>query len=135
MDEELERLSAHFRGRVVLVTGALGFIGGHVSEQLAAAGAEVRRLHRGAVRAPSASDIGAAVSGDLLDPGLWERVLPGVDTVFHLAAQTSARASERDPLADYRVNAEATWRLLDACRRSGRRIRFVLAGTETQDGI
>jgi nucleoside-diphosphate-sugar epimerase len=136
MDAHLEQESANFRGKIVLVTGAFGFIGRHVVERLFAAGAVLRLLHRGG--AESASEIarvGTPCRGDLLEPDLWERLLPGVDTVFHLAAQTSARASERDPMADYRANVEPMVRLLEACRRLGVSPRIVFAGSETQAGI
>src|SRR5688572_14879310 len=76
----------------------------------------------------------SAVAGNLLDRELWDRLLPGVDAVFHLAAQTSARSSERDPSSDYRLNTEATSWMLDACRRSGKPIDVLFAGTTTQHG-
>jgi nucleoside-diphosphate-sugar epimerase len=133
MDDELQRVSTHFRGRTVLVTGGLGFLGSRLTAMLLRAGAALRILHRGAperARVPRATLVG----GDVTDPDVWDRVLPGVDTVIHLAAQTSARESERDPLTDYRVNAEAMWRLLEAGRRLGVKVDVLFAGTETECG-
>src|SRR5687767_11523537 len=113
--EDSLAVAAHFGGRTVLVTGAFGFIGTHVSARLAAAGANVLMLNRRSV-AQAVPSGATAVPGDLLEQGLWDRILPGVDVVFHLAAQTSAKRSEQDPITDYRLNTEATSRMLDACR-------------------
>lgn len=134
-ESELARITAHFRGRSVLVTGAFGFVGGTLVRHLAAAGARIRTLGRKPPSSVPGGASGTAVIGDVLDREVWERALPGVDTIFHLAAQTSTKASERDPELDYKVNAEATWRMLEACRRIGNRTRIVFAGTETQCGI
>jgi nucleoside-diphosphate-sugar epimerase len=135
MEDEIERISAHFRGRVVLLTGGLGFVGSRLGEVVRDAGASLRILHR----VPTGTELhvpGATlIQGDVRDADLWDRVLPGVETVFHLAAQTSARESERDPLADYRTNTEAMWRLLDSARRLATKLDVIFAGTETECGI
>jgi nucleoside-diphosphate-sugar epimerase len=130
----MDELLAHFSGRVVLVTGGHGFIGARVTERLSSLGARVVRLHRRAI--PPSNDLAgsSSVEGDLRDPAFVERVVAGADTVLHLAAQTSAKASERDPDGDFAINVDATRHLLDACRRTGRVVRFVLAGTTTQHG-
>jgi nucleoside-diphosphate-sugar epimerase len=134
MTPEFARAADHFGGRTVLVTGAFGFIGGHVVRKLSEAGATLRLL----ARKPRDRRLGARealIQGDLLDPSVWDRALDGVDTVYHLAAQTSARTSELDPLGDYRTNAEATWRLVEACRRRRPPVGVVFAGTHTECGV
>jgi nucleoside-diphosphate-sugar epimerase len=133
-EDELERISSHFRGRTVLVTGAFGFIGTALVRRLSAADADLRLLRRGP-RAGSGPGCLTAILGDVTERETWERVLPGVDTVFHLAGQTSTKASDRDPELDFRVNAVATWTMLDVCRRLGGRPTVLLAGTQTQVGV
>jgi dihydroflavonol-4-reductase len=103
-----------------LVTGAAGFIGGHVATALAEAGAEVRAFDR---RPPTGLPPGVEpVAGDLLDPAALGRALEGCDAVFHLAALYSY--DRADAAAMQAVNVDGTRLLLDAAARGepGRRI-------------
>ena len=81
--------------REILVTGAGGFIGSHLTERLVSEGAHVRAF----VRYNSRSDVGllsllpseyssqlAVIAGDLRDVEAVRGVVRGVDTVFHLGA-------------------------------------------------
>src|SRR5262245_57948416 len=87
-----------WRGKKVLVTGAGGFIGSHLVELLAGAGAEIRAL----VRYNSRGTFGwlhdldrevyrtlDIVCGDLRDADTVLRVVKGCDVVFHLGAMIS----------------------------------------------
>ena len=104
----------------ILVTGAAGFIGSVVTEQLVAGGDEVVALdnlqsgHRAAVH-PGAW----FVEGDLCD-GNWLRefmVAHPVDAVIHLAAE--ALIDERDPGRFYRVNVCGGLNLLEGMAAAG----------------
>ncbi|QEC46743.1 NAD-dependent epimerase/dehydratase family protein [Baekduia soli] len=100
-----------------LVTGAGGFIGGHVTRALLASGADVRGLDRDAGRVPVGAE---PIAGDVLDPAAVRRALDGCDAVFHLAAVYSyARA---DAAAMQAVNVEGTRCVLDAAARTGVRV-------------
>jgi dTDP-L-rhamnose 4-epimerase len=89
-----------------LVTGAAGFIGGHVVEALEAAGHEVSGLDR----RPGAGHL----VGDVRDAGLLARSLCGVDAVVHQAAKVGLGAGVSD-LPDYAsVNVYGTAMLLAA---------------------
>jgi nucleoside-diphosphate-sugar epimerase len=95
----------------VLVTGASGFIGGVLCEELLKRGHEVIALVRRAGSEPPGT---RAVVGDLGDGGRLARVLdeerPG--WVMHLAAEIASQRSERK-LRE--VNVQGTERLLAAC--------------------
>jgi len=102
----------------VLVTGATGFTGGHLTRALAAAGDHVRAL----VRSPApGSDPHAIefVRGDVRDPDAMRAAAEGVDVVYHIAA-IYRQAGLRD--AEYRaVNATAVRTVIEAARTGGAR--------------
>ena len=127
--------------RPVLVTGATGLLGSWLSRALLARGARVIVIVRDEV--PDAALVTAGdlarcvrVRGDVEDGRLLERVLVEheVDAVFHLAAQTIVEHAVRDPLGTLRANVAGTWELLDACRRSGRPARIVVASSDKAYG-
>jgi dihydroflavonol-4-reductase len=98
-----------------LVTGATGFIGGHLVQKLCASGIPVRAMVRRIDR-----DWPCAVAQcDLLAGGGLEDALNGVDTVIHLAGATKALSNEDY----YRANAGATAALARAL--GTRRVRLV----------
>lgn len=110
---------APMRGSL-LITGAAGFIGTHLLRRLPAARDQVIRCLSRAAR-PASGNL-RWVAGDLTAPASYAPHLDGVTTVIHLAAATGARG--RDEY--YRVNADGTARLLEACARAGvRRFLYV----------
>ena len=127
--------------RPVLVTGATGLLGSWLCEALVGRGAQVVALVRDLVP-ESLFHTGAAggrcttVFGDLRDGRLVERALAEyeIDAVFHLGAQTIVEHALRDPANTMRSNIEGTWEVLDACRRSGRPARIVVASSDKAYG-
>src|SRR5579859_1411332 len=102
-----------------LVTGACGFIGGHVAAALAESGADVRALDR-SPPAPGRLPYGAEfMQGDVLDPVAIARAVDGCDAVFHLAAVYSYARADRALMEA--VNVEGTRTVLDAALRGSRR--------------
>jgi UDP-glucose 4-epimerase len=75
-----------------------------------------------------------SVTGDLCDPGVPERaVSPGTDVIIHLAAFTYVLASVNDPVSTYRLNVDATARLLEQARENEVGA-FLLASTNAVTG-
>ena len=77
----------------MLVTGADGFIGSHLTEHLAGLGHEVRALAQynsfnswGWLDDAPCRDAIEVVTGDIRDPHFCRRLVDGTDVVFHLAA-------------------------------------------------
>lgn len=128
-----------WRDRPTLVTGAAGLLGSWLVPALQGRGARVVALVRDVV--PDAlfneTGVGAVtVFGDVRDGQLVERILVEheIDAVFHLAAQTIVEHAQRSPVGTLRSNVEGTWELLDACRRTGRPSRIVVASSDKAYG-
>ena len=114
----------------VLVTGGAGFIGRRVVRALLAEGHEVTVADLRAFPDPDVR----SVTGDLCDPEVPERAIrPGTDVIIHLAAVTSVLASVNDPVSTYRLNVEATARLLELARENEVGT-FLLASTNAVTG-
>jgi dihydroflavonol-4-reductase len=111
-----------------LVTGATGFLGGHLVANLLRHGDEVVALSRGgSVELARDSGEGAiARRGDVLDEGSVRDAIAGCDGVFHCAGIVSRKLEDAEEL--HRVHVKGTRIVLDAARAAGCR-RFVLAST------
>ncbi len=114
------------RGKTVLVTGAGGFIGSHLTEYLVNAGATTRAFvhYRGngswgwLYQSPRRGDI-EVVAGDIADRDSVSHAMRGVDVVFHLAALIGIPYSYQAPLSYVRTNIDGTLNVLQAARAHG----------------
>jgi len=101
----------------ILVTGAAGFLGSHVTRQLVARGEDVRVLMRSSSSNRAISDLSLEyVTGDLRDPASLERAMKGVRRVFHVAADY--RLWAKKPADIYDSNVGGTKNLLAAAKRA-----------------
>jgi dihydroflavonol-4-reductase len=99
-----------------LVTGATGFIGGHVVRRLIERGDEVVVLVRPTSELASLNGLDVrTVGGDVRDRPAVRRALRGVDRVFHLAGTTNLRLSRPAILA---LNVEGTRIVLEESLRA-----------------
>jgi dihydroflavonol-4-reductase len=114
-------------GEKILVTGAAGFLGSHVTRQLAARGADVRVLLRPSSNNRAIADLPLEyVTGDLRDAASLERALAGVKRVFHVAADYRLWSKRSQDIYD--SNVGGTKNLLDAAKRAGVE-RFIYTST------
>ena len=111
--------------RLVLVTGATGFVGTALCDVLSKQGYRVRRAVRSAPQA-AAEDI--CLISDMTQAVAWQQALQDVSVVIHLAARTHVLDDHSaDPLAEYRkVNVLGTTALARQAAASGvRRLIFL----------
>lgn len=115
------------KGMDVAVTGGLGFIGSHLTDELLRMGNRVTVIDdlssgkRGNLTDPEHENL-EIIEGSINEVDL-ESVFRDKDYVFHQAALASVPESVRDPLRCHRVNATGTLRvLLAACSAGVRKV-------------
>src|SRR5688572_230042 len=125
-----------FRGKRVLITGGLGFIGSNLARELVALGARVSIVDSlmpeyGGNRRNLAG-FAAKVKVHVADVRDWPKLpklVSGQDYLFNLAGQTSHMDSMTDPQTDLDINCRAQLAILEACRLHNPQIRIVFAST------
>ena len=116
----------NWKGKKVLVTGAGGFIGSHLTERLVERGASVRALvHYNALgswgwldESLVRSDI-EVVAGDVCDRDSVRQAMQDTEVVFHLAALIGIPYSYHAPASYVRTNIEGTLNVLQSARELG----------------
>jgi NAD dependent epimerase/dehydratase len=124
-------------GKRVLVTGADGFIGSHLTEALLAAGADVRALALynsfndwGWLDSLPAATLDKieVVTGDVRDPAGVREMMRGVEVVLHLAALIAIPYSYHSPDSYVDTNVRGTLNVLQAAR-AGEAERVIVTST------
>ena len=107
----------------ILVTGAGGFIGSHLTEYLVEKGHKVKAFVRynsrnfwGWLEKSKYIDDIEIYSGDIRDYDSVYESMKGIDYVFHLAALIGIPYSYYSPLAYIKTNIEGTYNILQAAR-------------------
>jgi UDP-glucose 4-epimerase len=124
----------------ILITGAAGFIGSHLTNKLLSLRHKVVGFDN--LSGGSKTNLKNAmkdprfrfVEGDLLNRNETQHALGDCSLIFHLAADPEVRAGEEDPDRHFRQNLLATYSLLEAIRRRGTDTRLVFASTSTVYG-
>jgi len=125
--DTVQGYSMTWRDRPVLVTGAGGFIGSHLTQRLLELDAAVTAL----IHYDSRADRGnleflpqdllsrlKVVSGDICDPFFAQEVVKGQDAVFHLAALIPIPYSYVAPASYVMTNVQGTLNICEASRRA-----------------
>lgn len=117
-----------------LVTGADGFIGSHLTEQLLKEGYEVRALSQynsfnnwGWLEGLSSPGL-EIVSGDVRDASFCREIAQGCDVIFHLAALIAIPYSYVAPESYVDTNIKGTLNMCQAARAAGVK-RLVVTST------
>jgi UDP-glucose 4-epimerase len=129
------------KGKKVLVTGGLGFIGSNLAIKLVELGAQVTLLdamipgHGGNLFniEPVKGDVAVNFS-DIRDENSMNYMVRGQDYIFHLAGQNDHVLSQTDPYPDIDINVKGSVVLLEACRKFNPEARLVYTGTRGEYG-
>jgi UDP-glucose 4-epimerase len=125
-----------YRGRRVMITGGLGFIGSNLAIRLADLGADVLLVDSlipgsggNFHNIDPVKDRVRVNVADVRQASTMNWLVRGQDVIFNLAGQVSHIDSMRDPYADLEVNCRAQLTLLEACRHHNPGTKVVFAGT------
>jgi nucleoside-diphosphate-sugar epimerase len=103
---------------IVFVTGATGFLGGVLAQQLVAAGHRVRALVRTPAKAEGLAALGVELhAGDVIEKNTMRRPMAGADAVCHVAGWY--KIGIRNKRDAFRVNVDGTRNVLELMHELG----------------
>lgn len=130
-----------YKGKNILITGGLGFVGSTIAHKLVQFKSKVTILDallpalggnwhnidgiKSKVR---------VVIGDMRDEELMQKLVRDKELIFNMVGSLSHVDSMRDPYLDLAINCQAHLSLLEACRKKNPKIKILLAGTRNQYG-
>jgi UDP-glucose 4-epimerase len=126
----------YFKGKNILITGGLGFLGSSLSHRLAEYGANItiidnlNPLYGG--NTFNIKEISGKIKIVINDIRNLEIIMPLVeaaDIIFHMAAQVSYIDSLSIPYEDLDLNAKATLIILEACRKLSPKTKIIFSSS------
>ena len=125
-----------YKGKQILITGGLGFIGSNLARRLVELGAHVTLVdslipeYGGNLFNISGMESKVRINiSDVRDEHSLRYIVQGQDYLFNLAGQTSHMDSMQDPFADLDINCRAQLSILETCRQYNPNIKIVFAST------
>ncbi len=129
------------KGKRVLVTGGLGFIGSNLAARLVESGAVVTIVDNMIPRLGgnlfNVKEIAGRIHinfSDVRDEHSMDYLVKGQEIIFHLAGQVNHVDSIRNPIQDLDINCRGTLVLLESCRKYNREAKIVFSGTRGEYG-
>ncbi|MHB0871261.1 MAG: NAD-dependent epimerase/dehydratase family protein [Chloroflexota bacterium] len=127
---------AFYRGRSVLITGGLGFLGSNLAHRLVDLGAEVLLVDSlvpdyggNLFNVADIQDRLRVNVADVRDENSMDYLVRWQEVIFNLAGQVSHIDSMRDPFTDLEINCRAQLSILEACRKFNPEVKLVYAST------
>ena len=125
-----------YRGRRVMVTGGLGFIGSNLAHRLVELDADVLLVDSlipdyggNLFNVEGIRDRVRVNVADIRQQSTMNYLVRDRDVIFNLAGQVSHIDSIRDPFTDLEINCRSQLTILEACRRHNAGVKVVFAGT------
>ena len=125
-----------YKGKSVIITGGLGFIGSNLARKLVDLGAEVMLIdslnHKYGGNLYNINGIEDRIKvniSDVRDPHSIKYLVKDQDYLFNLAGQTSHLDSMQDPFTDLDINARSQLSILESCRHNNPGIKIIFAST------
>jgi UDP-glucose 4-epimerase len=125
-----------YRGRRVMITGGLGFIGSNLARRLVDLGADVLLVDSlipdyggNLFNIDGIADRVQVNVADIREQSTMNQLVQHRDVIFNLAGQVSHIDSMRDPYSDLEINCRSQLTILEACRYNNPAVKVVFAGT------
>jgi UDP-glucose 4-epimerase len=129
-------MTEEFRGKQIVITGGMGFIGSSLAHRLVELGASVTIVdslipeYGGNLFNIAGIENQVRVNiSDVRDEHSMSNLIQGQHYLFNLAGQTSHMDSMKDPYTDLEINCRAQLSILEACRAVNPGIKIVFAST------
>lgn len=139
--ESRDDIISFFRGRPVLVTGGLGFVGSNLVRRLVRLGAKVTvvdNLHPkyggNSFNLEAVASEVELLDLDQADEKAMHPVVARFETIFNMVGQVSHVDSMENPYLDLHTNVTTHVSLLEACRKHSPKAKILFAGTRGQYG-
>lgn len=118
----------------ILITGGLGFVGSHISEQLLRDGHKLILLTKSYSKKNNIKNISKKIKIEKIDVTDFPKLGRSIETnkpdvIIHLAGETSHSKSFANPLEDVESNAKSTLFILEKIRALNLKCRFILGST------
>ena len=125
-----------YRGRKVMITGGLGFIGSNLARRLVELGADVLIVDSlipdsggSLFNIDGIADRVRVNIADIRQQNTMNHLVRDRAVIFSLAGQVSHIDSMRDPYTDLEINCRSPLTVLEACRHHNPAAKVVFAGT------
>lgn len=130
-----------YKGKKILITGGLGFIGSNLAIKLVEEGSDVTLIdsliegYGGNIfNINSIADKVRWIKADIRNRKEIDKLILGQELIFNLAGTLSHIDSMSDPMTDLEINCRAQLSLLESIRKYNSNTRIVFAGTRNQYG-
>jgi UDP-glucose 4-epimerase len=132
----------HLKGKQVLITGGLGFIGSNLAHRLVELGAKVLIVDSlvpqyggNLFNVAGIEDQVRINIADVRDRSSMDYLVQGQDYLFNLAGQVSHMDSMKDPFTDLEINCRSQLSILESCRYNNPDVKVIFASTRQIYGV